>query len=150
MGLWFYPYWFYCLVKFGLTDSISATWYEHKNWIGRTWFTFTLIGLATPLFWFIPEDHPWEFLVFIGVGGIWLTGVAAAYKKEYVEKYHVYGSIVGIVVALVAVWVVLGFFQPLLITAIITAFMHGLKVKGATNFIEAASFITIWWYIHPW
>lgn len=158
MGLFFFPYWIVCLSKFGLTDSISATWYSwekltlfenkkmfNKTVFGKFWFTIMIIGTTTPIFAFIPEGgHSWEFLLFIGVGGLWLTATAAAYKKAYVEKYHVYGSIVGIVFCLLAVGVVFNLWVPAIILAIVTSVFYGFKVPGATNIVEALSVITIW------
>jgi hypothetical protein len=158
MGLFFFPYWIFCLKRFGLEDTVSAYWYRwkeltlfenrkmiNKTFLGKVWFTFALIGVATPLFAFLPEEpHNWEFLFFIGVGGIWLTGLAAAYKKSYVEKYHVYGAIIGITFTLVAQWVVFGLWEPFIFTVVVAGVMHGLRIKQATHFVEVSAVITTW------
>lgn len=157
MGLSFFPYWIICLKKFGLTDSISATWYEweklvkkesktmiNKSTLGKFWFSAMIIGTTTPVFSFMPEDTNWGVLYLIGVGGLWLTAVAGAYKKKYVEKYHVYGATIGIFFCLLGTGVILGLWTPAIVMALITATLYITKVRGATNIVEGMAVVTIW------
>jgi hypothetical protein len=132
----------YCLVKYGLTDTISATWYEHPNKWGKIAFTLFLQAISIPILAFLPEDSSWNGLVIAGVAGVVLVSVAANYKDDRVVKHHVFGAILGAIFVLAGIWVCFGALWPILTTALIAGLTWLLKLKGATYIAEAATMLT--------
>jgi len=132
----------YCLAKFGLTDTISATWYEHKTIVGKIFFTAFLVLITIPIMFFIPEASKWGWVIFLGVLGVVLVSVAPDYKKhEFISTLHVWGAIAGAVLVLTGIWLVFGALWPVLVTAGISVGAWLLKLKGATYYAELATML---------
>lgn len=133
----------YCLIKFGLTDTVSATYYEHKKALGKASFIVFCLAIAAPHLMFLDyADVNFTFLTFFGVCGILLVGAAPNYRDDHAEKPHVYGAILGIVLVMMGLGLGFGIWWAAIATAVISALAWLLKVKGATYISEVAAILT--------
>jgi hypothetical protein len=136
------------LLKFGMTDTISATYYENPEgkvegfW--RLAFRFFCVVLGAGVFQWIDPDHWGSFLIFFGGSLIFFVGLAPDYKTSKLSNgVHVWSAILGIVFSLAGQWVVYGIWLPTVIVGLTFIIVHGFKVRGATWYVEAAAIIQI-------
>lgn len=132
----------YCLIKFGLTDTISATWYEHKSWIGKWAFTIWLYCIIFPVFLFFTGI--WQNL-FLFAACIFIGWVATYpnYKEDWAEGKHIWGAILGIVFAMLGIWFSWGLWWIAAGVAVISGLSWLVKLKGATYIAEFAAIVAI-------
>lgn len=86
-----------CLKKFGITNSISATYYKWKEIKEDYGIFFTLFcfGVSLPLMIvLINYGNPYyQFLGFLAAGGLALVGVASNYMEAPADKVHTIAAI---------------------------------------------------------
>ena len=120
----------YVWARFGVLDSISASWYAlgKQGWI----FTLFLWAISIPLC--IVGENVWFFLA-----GTCLcfTGAAAAYKEKMTNTVHYIGAVGGIGLSLAGL-LQNGIWWPL-VTFLITAIAIR-RVKNKTWWVEIAAF----------
>lgn len=131
------------LIRFGITESISATYYLQKTWIGQLWFTFTLFAIGFLLLPFLSFENTWSFLIFFGGAGVISTGLAAAYKNTQIGKIHVVSILIGIFSALIGIWIIFDLWIPLAIVGLSGILMKIFKIKNETWWIETIAFYSI-------
>lgn len=154
-------YTFFCKWYVGKQESVSKTFYvlnEKKEGLGWL-FWFMCMGIGLPLATFAEYNG----LFFLGGVGLILLGTAAQFKKDFVEKYHYAGVLIGVLSSLVACIIMSwtwSFFIVLLTGLIIwesKADIKNIRAFEFTNFnslstknkyytwnIEEYSFYVIW------
>jgi len=91
-------YIFYCLKKYGITESISATYYlldEDK----KPLFTLFTWGISFPLIVFALE--PLEIYLLVAALMIAYVGAFAKYKEEITDVVHVVCATGGVIFSMV-------------------------------------------------
>ncbi len=129
----FIIYLVYVRVKYGMTKSISATYYELNNkWL----FTITLWLFVMP------------FIIVGGKGLIFLAGASIAFvaaaprvgDKYQISKWvHLIGSYLGIASGVVAMWVYYGLWWIPVIQLLFTLLAHFEELRHRTYWIEAVA-----------
>lgn len=143
----------YNLFKYGMTDSISATYYENPKGrvegFMRLAFRAFCIILGFGVFQWITDDSWASFMIFFGGAAIALVGIAPDYKSNKIaNNVHIYAAVFGIVLSLAGQWIVYGLWMPSMWVAITFAVAHLFKVRGATWYIEVMAIAQILvWYL---
>lgn len=137
----------YCLWKFGLTKSISITYYYLKK-KHRGLFTGALAGFAIPLS--IAADNQWHAWA---AAMIVCTGLAADFldkndlyeddKKKPAYKIHMFCAYAGVVIGLIGLWAHFGLWQFTVYSAVAIFFLMLLQVKNYIWFIEVIAYYVI-------
>ena len=148
----FFGYLAYVWIKYGIRDSVSATWYDLKD-PEKILFTLMCWSIAFPFLIFagIQIEHTHSIgmiLAFLGGVGIVFTGAAPNYRFKVGSsktEYHVHtiGSMGGIIAAIVSLWVAFGLWW---LTAAMAAFYgltYVIKIKNATTWVEVAAAVAI-------
>lgn len=129
----------YCLQRFGLTRSISATFYEFKG---------NLRYLYTAYMWLfsIPMVIAGETgLLFAAMAGIAFTGTAADVKRsEATERIHVGGTIASITAGLLSVWLDFGMLWLAITGAVGCLAMWVSQFRNHTYWIEVWAYAVVW------
>jgi len=129
-------YLIYVRLRFGMTHSISATYYEIKNkWL----FTIVLWGFSIPLM--IVSAKP---LMFLAGAAICFTGAAPGVDKKMERRVHVGSSVAGIAIGTIALWVYYGLWWVVGIQLAFTGIAMIFQTKYHTYFIELLAVILIW------
>ena len=106
------------VVKGGVPKSLSATYYQLGNagWL----FQLLMLLLSFGLFpiWSELSDDSWEFLCFLGCGGLLLVGASPLFKLPLESEVHHYSAYVcG---ASIILWQILeGLWDWVLLSAVI-------------------------------
>ena len=86
-----------CINKFGVTESISATYYKWEEEKEDRGILFTLFcfGVSLPLMIILINlaNPYYQFLGFLSAGGLSLVGVASNYMKPPANKVHTIAAI---------------------------------------------------------
>lgn len=127
----FIIYLVYVRVKYGMTKSISATYYEIKNkWL----FTITLWFFAIPL------------IIVGGKGLIFLAGASIGFvaaaprvgeKYKMSEIVHIVGSYLGIASGVIAMGIYYGLWWIPVTQLLFTLLAHYEELRHRTYWIEA-------------
>lgn len=121
----------YVWVKYGILDSISASWYAlgKKSWL----FTLFLWSISLPL---CVMGNAW----FVVAGAcLCFTGAAAAYKQKMTNTVHYIGAVGGITLSLAGL-IQNGIWWPAVAFAITAIILRRLKLKNLTWWVEVAAF----------
>ena len=126
----------YVRLRFKMTHSISATYYEIKNkWL----FTIVLWGFSIPLI--IIAAKP---LMFLAGAAICFTGAAPGVDEKMERRWHIGSSVAGIAIGTIALWVYYGLWWVVAIQAIFTVLAKYGKMRYHTYFIELLAIVLIW------
>lgn len=132
----FITYLAYIIGRFGVLDSISASYYHlPKN--QKPLFTLFIWALAAPTFSY---STGWYF----GSGAfLCFVGAAAAYKESMTNTVHYVGAVFGIGLALIGLWRE-GIWFPAAITAVAFCIIRFVDaIKNKTWWVEVAAFLSI-------
>lgn len=127
--------------KYGILQSISASWYAlPKKWNPLFWLFTTILGMCMlPL-----ADY--HALFFLSGAGLIFVGTAAAFEDEVTtNRVHYSGAVAGIGGAIGALFVLLGTLVPIYITLL---FLVGSVLLQRTHIIwwvEIGAFVGIVW-----
>lgn len=130
-------YLIYVRLKYKMTKSISATYYELDN---RWLFTIVMWGFA--LSFMIVAAKP---LFFLAGAGIMFVGAAprVGEKYEMSEKVHIIGSYIGVAVGTLAFWVYYNAWWIPLIQLLFTVPAMKFKLRNHTYYIELLAIILV-------
>lgn len=131
----FTGYLLYVALRYGITQSISASYYKLK---GKWLFTIALWGFSIPLM--IAAAKP---LIFLAGAGICFTGAAPSTSFKMEERWHIGSSVAGIVFGILGIWIHLGMWWIPAIQAVFTLIFVLLKVKNYTWWIETLAFYLV-------
>lgn len=139
MVLVFVSYVSFIWLKYGVQESISASYYALPK---KYNFLFTLFcwGFAVPAI--IASIDVTPFMFFAGVG-ICFVGAAAQINDNWVNKIHSTAAILGVLFSQLAI--VFGYHMPLVsgISIAIIALLKLLALKNKTWWIELVAFSAI-------
>jgi hypothetical protein len=98
--------------KYGILESISASWYSlPKKWQPLFWLFATSIG-----FCMLPYTD-YHSLFFLSGGGLVFVGTAAGFEDEKMtNRVHYTGAVLGIGAAILGLYLFLNTLTPLYIT----------------------------------
>lgn len=138
----FTGYILFIVIKFGVLDSISKSWYmlDKQSWM-FTIFTW-LVGLPMVLY----EN---SFLFFAGAFLVF-TGTAAEYKKKMTNTIHFVGAGGSIVLSFIGIIVEGGQGGYLMLALFVFASLGLILIKEVNNktfWIECIAFYVIIWSI---
>lgn len=124
----------------GPLPSISESWYALGSPLNIL-FTFFCWALAFTMCFRTTDG--WGGLYFLSGAGFGLVGAATMFKYPDVRPYHFGGAMVGIMSALLGIWLVEGESLPFIIWAITSIFFLGFNLKNKMWWIEIAAFVAI-------
>ena len=131
----FTGYLLYVALRYGITQSISQSYYKLK---GKWLFTIVLWGFSIPLM--IAAAKP---LIFLAGAAICFTGAAPSTSFKLEAHWHIGSSVAGIVFGALGMWIHFGMWWIPAIQAVFTLFLVLLKVKNYTWWIETLAFYLI-------
>lgn len=127
-------------------ESISASFYKWPDWQG-IFFIAMCFGISLPVAGLVKHDPwtNWNFLLLGSAFMIIVTGCFAAFRERAQELIHVAGSILGILLGLVGLWLVYGYWPGVVLFIVWYLFIQTHpKIKAKTWWIEVAAFLIIW------
>lgn len=131
----------FIVYKYGILESISASWYAlPKQWKPLFWLFTVILGMCMlPL-----ADY--HSLFFLSGAGLIFVGTAAAFEdQKMTNRVHYSGAVAGIGGAIGALFILLGTLVPIYITLL---FLVGSLLLQRTHIIwwvEIGAFIGIVW-----
>ncbi|MFW5915894.1 MAG: hypothetical protein ACOCTM_00325 [Bacteroidota bacterium] len=131
----FTGYLLYVAFRYGITQSISKSYYKLK---GKWLFTIVLWGFSIPLM--IAAAKP---LMFFAGAGICFTGAAPSTSVRMEARWHIGSSVAGIVLGTFGMWIHYGMWWIPAVQAAFTLFLVFFKVKNYTWWIETLAFYLI-------
>jgi len=139
-------YCFYIYKRYGILDSISASYYKllHDN-KSRDFVIFSW-GVGLPMFLYIYQ-YVWQAQLCFMLAGFFLcvVGIASAYKESFVDKIHNLGSVGAIVLGFAGIifqdhwWGLI----PLVAFIAASVYMIAKKVDNKTWWVEIAAIVCI-------
>ena len=113
----FIVYLFNYIIRYGIPDSLSATYYKIKFKPMFTLMMFTIgFTLIPALLEFTPENY--QFLAFLAISGILFTGAAPMFLDKHQGKVHFISAGIAAISALL--WIIFVGYQYLYILGIAT------------------------------
>ena len=131
----FMTYWLWIVSRFGVQKSISQSYYCHE--IKALWWAW-IIGFSLPVM--IIASTP---LMFVAGSAICFVGVSPDFRRKVEDVVHVAASYIGIILAIVSLWVDFGLWYMFVIAAIGIGAMRLFKIKNLTWWVETFAFVIV-------
>jgi len=143
-GLIFVLYVTFIILKFGILDSISQSWYKLREMGGLWYLLFTAFCWSLAITMGLQSDLEYSLFIYSGAG-LAFVGAATMFnlKNTFVPYVHFIGAATGILLGLIALGVERQSWIPAIAFAGSTLIIKLLKIKHSTWWIEIAAFITI-------
>lgn len=143
-GLIFVLYVTFILLKFGILDSISMSWYKLREMGGFYYLLFTAFCWSLAITLGLQSNLEYSLFIYSGAG-LAFVGAATMFdlKGTFVPYVHSIGAAVGIGLGLIALGVERQTWIPVIAFAAVSAGIKLLKVKHSVWWIEIAAFIAI-------
>lgn len=143
ISLFFFFGWlFYVLVRYGIQESISDSWYR-LTMENKALFTIATWGYVVPLVLAGVSGNTYQDLILFAAGILLgLVGVFPDFKLPGQRRFHVVGAEGGITVGFI--WMlVTGFWYLSILGVIPIYFLFKKKPKNHTWWIECIAYCTI-------
>lgn len=127
----------YIMVKFGILNSISESWYKLEEEKKGKGIIFTLFLWSIGFLMFFQTNGSSGLFFASGVGLI-AVGAATQYKQKMTSTVHFSGAFSGLLFPLVAVWFERGLWYPLAGGAIIYLLSILFDIKNETWWLEVS------------
>jgi len=133
--------------RYGISSSISASYYDLKGW-GLVLFSVFCFGISIPslIVWALSHDTMnWRFLFpFLGTLGILFVGASPMFRlNKQVLRVHMYGSYSGIGFWIIGL-LIYGVHYPLFLFFVSAIFLFIAKKRGKLNINKKKTSFT-WW-----
>jgi hypothetical protein len=126
----------YIYFKYGVLTSISMAWYVLPK-KEKLLFTLFCFVLGTSLLF------QGGLFFFLSGAGLFFVGAATDYESKTTNIVHFTGALVGILSALIGLWVEYGLFYPLIIAIALSLIIYLIKMKNYLWWIEIVAFLSI-------
>jgi len=136
----FISYVTFLMIKFkGPLPSISDSWYELDG-LYKSLFTWFCWGLG---FLMLFQTDGTSAMFFLSGAGLCFVGAATMFKESMTKTVHFTGAAIGIISALIGIWIERGSNIPLIIWLIFCVLFEISKVPNKTWWIEIIAFFAI-------
>ena len=134
-GVVFVTYVVYIYMRYGITHSISQSYYslKEKGYL----FTLFCFGIGVPMLF--RNDA----LFYLSGAGLILVGMASSFKDKITVVAHYVGAVIGITASLVGIGVYSNNWSPLVSVGIISLLIILTGIKNHIYWIEITSFLAI-------
>lgn len=128
--------------KFGISESISASFYVWKPVWKGIWFVLMTYGISIPLIVFIKLPWTWwNLLFYFATLSLVITGTAADFRTDKnTEWLHNIGSYSAIILSIAGLWVIHNIWISSALFVPLLGFLYFRKVKNVTWWVECAAF----------